>query len=191
MPDEIEVTEGETPEVEQPAGETPEDDFDKERAMATIQKQREAEREALKKLEAAQKKLEQFEEAERKRKEAQMSETEKLQAQLAEREAELKRLQLQQLQYQAAKEAGLPDDFAPRLKGETLEELRADAEALAKVLPKPTAPKISPTQPGSAKQGESEAQQRARVYGWGSGAGVFDPEAIKEQGGGVRWVDKE
>lgn len=187
---------GETPEIveqeiEQPKTETVGEQFDAERAMATIKAQRESERRALAEAEKLQKELEKYREAERKRKEAEMTETEKLQQALAERDARLKELEIAQLQRQAADKHGLPPAFATRLKGETLEELEADAEAMAGLLPKvkPVQPAVNPGSNASGK-GETEAQQRARIYGRDS-AGLFDPAEIEKQGGGVFWVNKD
>ena len=193
MPDQ-EPTQGETPaavqqdQVEQPQTEMAAEDFDKERAMNTIKAQREAERAALAKAEKLQKEIEKYQEAERKRKEAEMTETEKLKAQLEEREAKLKALEFAQLQRQAADKHNLPAEFAHRLKGETLEELEADAEQIAKLLPKKTAQAVANPGDNASGKGETEAQQRARVYGWNTS--VFDPAEIEKQGGGVHWVNK-
>lgn len=81
----------ETPEPEQEAPEPEEgdeeDEFDAERAMATIKNQRSAERELKKQLAAVRKQVEQFEAEEKKRERAKLSEIEKAQAELAEVQA--------------------------------------------------------------------------------------------------------
>ena len=61
------------------------------------------------------------------------AELETLKAQIAERD-------LRDRKAAAAKAAGLPDDMADRLRGDTDEELEADAKALAKHLRTPEAP---------------------------------------------------
>jgi DNA repair exonuclease SbcCD ATPase subunit len=188
--------EGEMPEkevkqeIEQPAAEMEPEEFDKERAMETIKKQRESERRALATAEKLQKELEKYQEAERKQKEAEMTETDKLKAELAEREAKLKSLELAQLQRQAADKFNLPAEFANRLKGETLEELETDAEAIAKLLPKKqvTQPPVNPGDNASGK-GTTEDDLRAQIYGL-RGNQVFDPSVAAQHGGGVIWVDK-
>lgn len=191
-PEELAQPAGETPaqQVETPQAETApaSDEFDKERAMATIEKLRGYEREA-KKLE---KRLAEFEAAEAKRKEAEMSDLEKAQQRAAELEAELQAERLKVMKRDAAAKHNLPAELATRLQGETLEELEEDAKKLAELLPKAgKANPISPTSPGQNATGkEAESQQRARVYGRDSGS-LFDPEAITKSGGGVHWVNKE
>jgi hypothetical protein len=49
------------------------------------------------------------------------------------------------------------------LKGETLEELEADAKALAELLPKAQAPHVKPTNPGGGVGGETIEQKRIRL----------------------------
>lgn len=90
------------------------------------------------------KELEQYKQAAeelRKLKEAQMSEEEKLQARLAEYERKVADLELAlaEARLESAKlrildELGLPKAFASRLFGTTEEELRQDAQELAKLL---------------------------------------------------------
>ncbi|MBU0511038.1 MAG: hypothetical protein KJ638_04970, partial [Chloroflexi bacterium] len=94
------------------------------------------------------------------------------------------------LQRQAAEKTGLPPVFADRLKGETLDELVKDAEAILKALPKPPQPNVNPTNPGSNATGQEEtyAQRRARVYG--SGVDIFDPATLAKLGGGVYPADQ-
>ena len=87
-------------------------------------------------------KLEAFEAAEEKRKEAEMSELELAQKKLADLEAEHNQLKLEAHQATAAAEAGLPPEFAGRIKGATIEEMNADAKALFDLLP--VKPKANP-----------------------------------------------
>lgn len=170
-----------TPEAETVKGEP----FDAARAMATIEKLR-AE---IKELKPKAKQAEELSAAEQKRKEAEMTETQKLQAALEKAQAELKEHQLTALKRQAAEEINLPLIFADRLRGETLEELKADAGKILEALPKaPKPPPVSPTSPSGASQKETLDQQRARVYG--TGISPLDPEYAKAHGGGVFWKEK-
>jgi membrane protein involved in colicin uptake len=103
-------------------------------------------------------------EAERKAKEeAELSETEKLRKHAAELEAELKAARIATLQRDAAAKLNLPAELAPRLKGETLEELEADARELAKLLPKqPQQPHVAPTNPGGGAAGQETYEQKVK-----------------------------
>lgn len=114
---------------------------------------------------------------------SELSETERLKVQLAQAEAEAKTLRLEGMKRQAADKFSLPPVFAARLQGETLEELEADAEALAKLLPKAAPPKVAPTNPSGGVTGETDDQRRARIYG--QGGSMFDRDRNRSQGGGV------
>jgi len=153
-----------------------EEPFDRERAMETIRKLRESEK-VMKKTQAE---LDRYKAEEEKRKQAEMSETERLQAELEQAQAELKRSQLDVMKRQAASKAGLPDAFASRLQGETLEELEADAKVILEALPKPkAAPNSGATNPGeNGKPEETWAQKKQRLMG--------QPGSIWD-GGGVIW----
>ena len=151
--------------------------FDEARAMETIKKLRENEK-ALKKQAAE---LEKYRKADEERKQAEMSETERLNAELERAKAELQKSRLDVLKRQAAGKAGLPEAFADRLKGETLEELEADAKVILDALPKPKAPNAGTTNPGlNAGKEETHAQKKARLVG--------EPANIWS-GGGVNWVN--
>lgn len=94
-----------------------------------------------KKLEEQQRKAQ--EEAERKAAEQQgeyKSLYEKTQAELEQTRNEAKAAQLAAARRLVAKELGISDKIAERLRGETEDELRADAEALLGELPKPQKP---------------------------------------------------
>ena len=178
-----EIAESTTPTQAEPAVE----EFDKERAMATINKLREREKEAVKLA----KKLEAYEKAEAERKQAEMSETDKLKAQLEELTAKATRLELETLQRKAADEVGLPQAFADRVRGESLEDMVADAKALLEAMPaKPlTTPKLSPTNPGSGQaRPETDKEMKARLH---KDTNVFDPAFMKAHGGGVIFADKD
>lgn len=165
------------PEIETIDGEP----FDAARAMKTIEKLR-AE---IKELKPKAKQAEELSQAEQKRKEAEMTELQKLQDQLEKAQAELKAARLAELRRQAAEEVELPLIFADRLRGETLDDLRADAKKILEVLPKAAKPPpLTPTSPGAgASQKETLDQQRARVYG--QGISSLDPGFAKSHGGGV------
>lgn len=134
----------------------------------------------------------QFEDAEQKRKEAEMSEMEKLQAKLAQAESELQRVTLDRLKQRIATEMGLPAALASRLQGADEDELKADAEALLKTLPKQQqAPQIKPTNPGANAQ-DAKPTDKQRLSGiYGGRTQVFDPVRAAQHGGGVIWRDAD
>ena len=157
---------GEMPEAEVQVMDAPvttEEPFDKERAMATISKLREAEKQA-KKERVELEHLRQLEDA---RKKAELSETERLKAELAEREEKLKELTIKTQQQDIANKIGLPAIFATRIQGETPEEMEADARSMLEALPKQkAAPNAGATSPGeNAVTGETEQQKRKRLFG--------------------------
>ena len=156
--------------------------YDADRAMKTILQLRQK----VKELEPKAKQAEELAVAEQKRKEAEMTELQKLQAQLDKANAELKAAQLNELRHSAAAKVGLPLVFADRLKGETPDELEADAKQILEALPKTPKPTtVSPTNPGpGASQGETLAQARSRIYG-GQDIDVMSPEYARQHGGGV------
>jgi hypothetical protein len=66
-----------------------------------------------------------------------------------------------------AAEAKLPADFATRLQGETEDEIRADAEALAKAIPAPAIPRVDVGGGGNGTQKgvtDEERNRAARHY---------------------------
>ena len=67
---------------------------------------------------------------------------EKAQAQAAKLEADLKDREMALLRQQVAISKRLPPPLADRLRGETLEELEADADAILQAIPKPVAPSL-------------------------------------------------
>lgn len=140
-----------------------EEPFDKDRAMETIKKLRDYEK--VSKKQAAE--IEKYRKAEDERKQAELSETERLQAELERYKVELSQSRLDVMKRQAAATTGLPPAFADRLKGETLEELEADAKAIYELLPKQkAAPNTGTTSPGfNASSGESDAEKRKRLFG--------------------------
>lgn len=155
------------------------DDFDRERALETIRKLREIE----KQHKQDKRELDRLKEAEAKRNEAEMTELEKAQKRSAELEAELQRERGEKTRLKVAAKHQLPDALAARLRGDTEEELDADAQELAKLLPKKKDPVLSPNDIGDGRKGETDEQKRARIYN--KGVDMFDVEAIKSKGGGV------
>ena len=162
------------------------DEFDKARAMATIEKLREFEKQAK----AQAKKLADYEAKEKERQEAELSETDKLKKQLAEALAQVKQRDHETLQRQAAEEVGIPASFAKRLVGETIEDMKADAELILKELPKAQQPKVGATNPGAnaTGAGETNAQKLARIHG--QGVDMFNPAEAAKHGGGVIFTTK-
>lgn len=150
--------------------------YDEARAMELIRKQREE----LKQAKKAAAELEKYRKAEEERKQAEMTESERLKAELAKAQAELKQSQLDVMKRQSAATTGLPPAFADRLKGETLEELEADAKVILDALPKQkAAPNSGATIPGeNGKPEETWAQKKQRLMG--------QPGSIWD-GGGVIW----
>lgn len=162
----------------------PAEEFDKDRAMATITKLREIE----KKAKQEQKELEQLKAKEKQREEAEMTETQRIQKQNDDVLAENAKLKSDLIRREVIQEVNLPSIFADRLQGTTKEEMLADAKKIAEVLPKQTktAPTLNVTNPANGQLVETEAQKRERLFG--RQGNVFDMNAIQEGGGGVVWV---
>ena len=146
----------------------------------------EAERRAKNKADEAErhfKKLAKFEQEEAKRKEAEMTEIELANKRAQELEAKVRQLEINRLQHDIAAKVGLPAIYADRLKGETPEELEADAKLLLEAQPKQKAtPNIGATNPGEqASKDETRAQKLKRLTGgeaeiWGGGGINWGPE---------------
>lgn len=157
-PDEV-TPNTETVEPEAQAATEPEatpDEWDKERAKATILKLRAIEAQARK----DEKELAALKAEKQKQIEANLSETERLKVQAENLAKENAKLQAEII----CKNVGLPETFAERLKGSTREEMQADAESLVKALPqavaKPT-PKVSATNPANAGTQITDDERRA------------------------------
>jgi len=158
----------------------PEEAFDKDRAMLTIHKLREFEKNAKKEL----KELETLKAEKSKRDEAEMTESQRNQKRAEEAEAKAAKLEADIIRRDVIAETGLPAIFADRLKGTTKEEMLADAQELAKTLPTvKTAPHLSASNPNGASPNETDAQKRERLFG--KQGNPFDMESIKAKGGGV------
>ena len=143
----------------------------------------EAERRAKNKAEEAERhfrKLTKLEQEEAKRKEAEMTEIELANKRAQELEAKVRQLEISRLQHDIAAKVGLPAIYADRLKGETPEELEADAKLLLDAQPKPkAAPNAGATNPGEqASKEETRAQKLTRLTGG---------EVDIWKGGGINW----
>ena len=186
MPDETKDPQGETP-ITPPVTEPPvvpeppvEEPFDKERAMSTINKLRDVEKQAKQ----DKKELEQLRAEKQKQADATLSETERLQKERDTIAAENAQIKSNLLRREVIDEVGLPASFASRLQGATKEELLADAKELAKTLPQlKVAPKVPPTNPGPTSPADREAQVRQQLFGGNSSR--LDEKSIERLGGGV------
>jgi uncharacterized membrane protein YqiK len=114
------------------------------------------------------KKLAKLEAAEQARQEAEQTELQKAQARAEKAEAEANEAKLAVLRRDAITNTGLPAAFADRLKGNTLEEMEADAKLLLAAIPapvKPVPPAVGATNPGAPGTGETEAERKKRLIG--------------------------
>ncbi len=173
-----------TPPVTEPQVVTPEtpveEPFDKDRAMKTIEKLRDIE----KQHKQDRKELERLQAEEKKRADAQLSETERLQKERDEIKAENAKIKSDLLRREVVDEVGLPATFATRLQGSTKDELLADAKELAKTLPQlKVAPKVPVTNPANGTTVNTEQELRAKL--WGGSTGRLDRDSIEKLGGGV------
>lgn len=166
------------------------DDFDKDRAMATIRKLRIFEREAKK----LQKQVDQYEQERQDAADSELSELERTKKQLAESKTKLAALELSQLRQEVAAEVGLPAKLAARIQGDDREAMVEDAKSLLEIVSPEdeqeddkqdeTRPKIRTTRVGgNQEQKETDAQKRARIFG--GNTAIFDPIAAVQHGGGV------
>jgi formamidopyrimidine-DNA glycosylase len=73
---------------------------------------------------------------------------EKQQAELQAKEQRIKAMELETLRRNVATKLGLPELLFDRLRGETVDEIEADAKTLLAAIPKPNAPNINSTQGG-------------------------------------------
>ncbi|QPC82108.1 hypothetical protein G4Y79_20860 [Phototrophicus methaneseepsis] len=91
---------------------------------------------------------------------------------------ENQRLKAQQridaLKLQIAEEMGLPASLAARLQGESADEIRQDAEELARVVTPQVNQRRRTTQtPGGSPATETDEQKRARLFGGNRGRRIF------------------
>ena len=132
--------------------------FDAERAQKTIEQLR-AE---VKELKAKAKRADELEAEAKKRAEEEMSELERFKHKAEEAERRAQELAHRQAQRDAAEKMKLPLQFAERLKGETPEELEADAKLLLEAMPKPSA-QTNTTNPSGQPAKETDAERRRRL----------------------------
>lgn len=170
----------------QPKDQPPEDAFDKERAMETIRKLRDIEKQYHK----DQKEFERLKAEEQKRLDAQLSEAERLKKERDELATRAANLELSMLRRDVISETGLPAVFAERLKGSTKDEMLEDAKKLMEALPKTPKAVQAAINPGAASPNETDAQKRERLFG-PSGVDIFNVEKIEKMGGGVVMLTKE
>ena len=170
-----------------------------EELQAELEKTALALKEANKEAADRRKKLNAYEEAEKKRLEAEMTEAEKTAAKLRAQETEIATLKHQQIIRKVADEIGLPPVLAERLRGDTEEELKADAEKLKELIPtkepekddktKNLKLKNSVTNPANGHLDETPQQIRERLHPKGSG--IFDPVKVREMGGGLAHISDQ
>ena len=161
----------EKPEIEEIV-EQQEEEFDKERAMKTINNLRAYEKKATK----LEKELEAYRQKEEDRKKAEMSEIDRLKLEAQEAKSKLAELTIKEQKREIAHKLNLPEALADRIKGETPEEMEADAKGLFDALPKPTTTKTGVTNPGAQAVEPSGVQPRIDP---------FDIGYVKSHGGGL------
>lgn len=167
------------PATPEPTGETPAELKARLETMAT------ALREANKESASRRKRLDELEAAEKSRADAALSETERTAKEAAELKAKVKDLERREMVRSVADKVGLPPALAARLRGETPEEVEADAKALLELIPTKSKASINPTNPSQdGTQSETFEQQHAR---WKTGGQVVNPFA----GGGVVWPHRD
>lgn len=110
---------------------------------------------------------------------------------LAELQRKLHERETLDLKRAVAVKHGLPEAFIDRLKGETAEDLEADAKAIAEILPKPQKPSPGPTNPGNNQTPERKNDKDLRAEVYGSPGNVFDPTYASKIGGGIIEHNKE
>jgi len=122
-----------------------------------INKEQEAER--------VHKKLEKFEKEEEQRKLAELSEMDKLKLEAETAKKEAADLKLKLKRREIAAEFDLPEILTDRIKGETPEEMEADAKRLVDELPKHKQVKVNETNPGggTGREGETREQTMKRL----------------------------
>lgn len=190
-----------------PETDAPADDFDKDRALATIKKLREFEKVAK----AQAKELDELRAARKAADDATLSETERLKKRAAELEATVTAREAALAEREAAIAEAKRANLVIRLAGSLGAHDPADANILAAVADvdpsdpgaakavqqaldglkkaKPylfkAAGQVAPVNPagGGSPTGETDAQRRARL--WGGGGNIFDPSTGRNLGGGV------
>lgn len=152
-PDKVEMTEPETQVVEEA------EKFDEARAKELITKLRAAEKQGK----ADAKKLADYEAKEQARVDAEKSELQKAQDRADAAERKAKAAELAVMRRDIAEKTKLPKGLADRIKGETPEEMEADALAILAELPEKVAPPLNPTNPGAPQTGETDVERKRRL----------------------------
>ena len=160
-----------------------------EQLLSELEQTRAALKKANAEAASRRKALEKLEQEKQARADAELSEMDKLTKRLQEAEARAKSLELSQRRSNIAAKVDLPAGLAGRLQGETDEEIEADAKFLLSQLPKQTAPKLNPTNPGGEAKVPTEDALRKSLYG--SQTNMFDPAFQKQSGGGVLIVERD
>ena len=147
----------EAPEKEEVIVEEPEkeEEFDKDRAMATIKKLRKFEKDAAK----LQKKVDEYEQEKEEAKKAELTEIDRLKLEKQEAEQKLAELTLKEQRREAAKIAELPDEFVDRIKGDTPDEMVEDAKKMKAAIPIQKS-NIGVTNPGPNATGQQETKEQ-------------------------------
>lgn len=106
---------------------------------------------------------------------------ERLQAERDAAQAEARGVALKLMQRDVAAKTNLPAPLAERLRGETVEEMEADAKAILAALPKPAAPNINAPNgvggvPATGQKSEAEIMEMAARY-------HVSPALLKQQYG--------
>jgi len=110
------------------------------------------------------KRLAELEAAEQARADAAKSELQKAQERADKAEAEMKAAKLEVQRRDIAAKYKVPEALASRIKGETPEEMEADAKVLLESLPVKVPPALEPTRPGDVGHpGETDAERRKRL----------------------------
>lgn len=180
----------EKPEQDAPADEMPDWVKDPEKAYEEIKKLREESAQHRTKARDVETRLKAIEDERKLGEEKQLADQENWKA-LAERRAEELAKAAEVARLAQAKaivlEFGLPKELAGRLQGTTEDELRADAESLAALIPKPDEKKTAPggrqgstttSVPGGSPAKETDAQRRARLQG-GGGSNMFSGGEVR------------
>jgi len=149
------------------------EEYDPERALELIKKQRQFEKDFNK----ANEKLQKLEKEENERKKAELSEIDRLKLEKQEADQKLAKLGREKQQREIAEKVKLPFVLADRIKGETPEEMEADARQLFESLPK-AAPKTGVTNPGAQATETPATRLNADID-------PFSPKWVQEHGGGV------
>lgn len=160
----VDLPAGEMPEQAAQVADTqeePKEEFDKDRAMNTIKKLRDEEKQWHKER----KELEALKAEKNKAEEAKLDEVQKAIKRAEEAESKAQRLERESLQRKAAEELGLPAKIAGRIQGDTYEAMIEDAKTLLDVMPKKSAPNLPANNPAATNAGETDEQRRSRLLG--------------------------